>query len=104
MPLPLCFRILTKAVPKCRSFGFGVRACFITFSQGDPEAGEIEDGGPINSDCSSVNSFCRFFMLEVQQAIRLTHTRSEAEPIYETRSKINPIFLADKVSEQPMNS
>jgi hypothetical protein len=44
--------------------------------------------GPIDSDCSSVKRFCRFFMAEVQQATRLSHTRSEAELIYETRSKI----------------
>ncbi len=29
------------------------------------------NNGPINSHCSSVNSFCRFFMAEVQQFIRL---------------------------------
>lgn len=42
--------------------------------------------------CSSLNSFCRFFMAEFHQLTRLTiSTRSEAEPIYETRSNILPL-------------
>jgi hypothetical protein len=31
------------------------------------------NNGAINSHCSSVNSFCRFFMTEAQQPTRLTH-------------------------------
>ncbi len=31
------------------------------------------NSGSISSHCSSVNSFCRFFMAEVQQLTRLTH-------------------------------
>jgi len=31
------------------------------------------NNGSINSHCSSVNSFCRFFMTEAQQPTRLTH-------------------------------
>jgi hypothetical protein len=31
------------------------------------------NNGPINSHCSSVNSFCRLFMAEAQQFTRLTH-------------------------------
>jgi hypothetical protein len=29
------------------------------------------NNGPINSHCSSLNSFCRFFMTEAQQSTRL---------------------------------
>jgi hypothetical protein len=45
------------------------------------------NNGSINCHCSSVNSFCRFFMTEAHQLTCLhVSTSCEAEPIYETRS------------------
>ena len=44
-------------------------------AQGRPRLSRLRRGsgnnGAINSHCSSVNSFCRFFITEAQQCIRL---------------------------------
>ena len=45
------------------------------------------NSGPIRSHCSSVNSFCRFFMTEAHPIPALPRsTYREAKPIFETRS------------------
>ena len=45
------------------------------------------NSGSIRSHCSSVNSFCRFFMTEAHlTAASQRSTHREAEPIFETRS------------------
>src|SRR5208283_347719 len=45
------------------------------------------NNGAINSHCSSVNNFCRFFMTEAHlNAASQKSTYREAEPIFETRS------------------
>jgi hypothetical protein len=46
------------------------------------------NSGSIRSHCSSVNSFCRFFMTEAHPIPALQRsTYPEAEPIFETRSR-----------------
>ncbi len=48
----------------------------------------LGSNGSISFHCSSVNSFCRFFMKEAHQLTRLHKSScSEAESIYETRSR-----------------
>jgi len=47
------------------------------------------NSGPINAHCSSIKSFCRFFITEAQQLNCCSNVSTwfEAEPIFETRSR-----------------
>lgn len=59
------------------------------------------NSGSINSHCSSVNNFCRFFMTEAHlNAASQKSTYREAEPIFETRSREKPLWSG----QQPTGS
>jgi len=63
------------AAPVCRTQRMPSRHARF-YAQGRPRLSLLRRGsgnnGPISSHCSSVNSFCRFFMTEAQKSIRLT--------------------------------